>query len=158
MPPTFLYLLAVVTWAAFACVVWIVAAVMLITPRTKRFAKPLCWAMAGTFPFVLAYQFLAVPIVAVVLLSGWTFWKLLEPGSPSLTTNPVVIVASISVAFIAVATILTMSLAGFYDGWKTGWKCGQGENLRDALSKAPAYNQLREYVHVLYSRRSSAKS
>ena len=158
MPPTFLYLFAVVTWAVFACVVWTVAAVMLITPRTRRFAKPLCWAIAGTLPFVLAYQFLAAPIVAVVLLSGWAFCKLLEPGSASLTTNPVVIVASISVAFIAFATTLMMSLAGFYDGWKTGWKCGQGENLRDALSKAPAYNQLRRYVRVLYSRRSSAKS
>jgi hypothetical protein len=158
MPPTFLYLSAVLLWAAFACVVWTMAGVMLITPRTRRFAKPLCLAMAGTFPFVLAYQLLAAPIVAVVLLSGWAFCKLLEPGSSSLTTNPLVIVSGMTVIFIAFATILLMSLAGFYDGWRTGWKCGQGENLRDALSEAPAYNRLREYVRVLRSQRSSEKS
>jgi hypothetical protein len=43
-----------VIWVSFACIVWTAALVMLLSAKTRRFSKPLCWAMAGTFPFVLS--------------------------------------------------------------------------------------------------------
>lgn len=158
MPPTFLYLAATLIWSACACAVWITAIVLLVTSRTRLLSKPLSLAMAGTFPFVFAYQLAAAPIVAVVLLSTWALCKWIEPGSSSLTTNPVVILSSIAAAFIALATILLMSLAGFYDGWRTGWKYGRGESLRVALSGAAAYKAFRLCGRVLHSRRSSVTS
>lgn len=157
MPQIFLYLLFFVIWAACAGIVWMASALMLFIPSTRRFSASLSLAMAGTFPFVIAYQILAVPFVAVVLLSGWAFWKLLEPSATSATQNPAVIVVSISVALIAFATVLTVSLAGFYDGWITGWKCGQGESFRDAVKEAPAYHWFKERVQSAHTRRSSAK-
>jgi hypothetical protein len=117
MPPTFLIFLLVMIWVAFACIVWAGSLVMLLSAKTRRFSKPLCWAMAGTFPFVLAYQILAALPVGIVLLFGWAFWKLLEPGTSSSTANPVIIAVSICVAFIAFAMLLMTFVAGFYDGW-----------------------------------------
>jgi hypothetical protein len=155
MPPTFLYLLLFVLWVAFACVVWIAAVLMLLTRRTRRFSRPLCFAMAGTFPFVLGYQLLAAPVASVVLLSGWGFWKLFEPDSSSLTKNPAVIAVSTGVAFIALGTMLMMSLAGVYDGWKSGWKYGEGRSFKEALYAAPTFNRLRGSVRLLRSRRMS---
>jgi hypothetical protein len=157
MPPTFLIFVMLVIWVSFACIVWTAALVMLLSAKTRRFSKPLCWAMAGTFPFVLAYQILAALPVGIVLLSGWTFWKLLEPGTSSSTSNPVVIAVSICVAFIAFATMLMTSLAGFYDGWRTGWKWGHGQNFRNALLEAPAYRRLSGCIRATTSKRNQTK-
>ena len=104
--------------------------------------------MAGTSPFVVAYQILATPITSGVLLIGWTVWQL-EPASSSVTSNPAIIVLSISTALIAFITISTLSVAGLYDGWITGWRYGQGMKLRDALSSAPAYNKVKEGMRLL---------
>jgi hypothetical protein len=113
--------------------------------------------MAGTFPFVLAYQVLVAPVVAIVLIFGWALWKLLEPGSSSTTQNPVVIAVSIGVVFFSLAAMLTASLAGFYDGWFIGWKCGGGHKFRYALSEAPTLKRLTSCLRVLRSRRMAKK-
>jgi hypothetical protein len=157
MPPTFVYLLFFVVWLALACIVWTAGGVMLLSPRTRRLSRPLCLAMAGTFPFVLVYQVLAAPVVAIVLIVGWALWKLLEPGSSSMTQNPVVIAVSIGVVFFSFALMLTASLAGFYDGWFIGWKCGGGHKFRYALSEAPTLKRLRSCLRVLRSRRTAKK-
>ena len=156
MPPTFLYLLFVAVWVALACAVWAISVALLLIPKTRRFSGPLSLAMAGTFPFVLAYQVLAVPVVATVLLCGRVIWKTLEPGTSTVTKNPVVITVSILIALIAFGTILVMSLAGFYDGWISGWRCGQGMELREAINEAPAYRYTKKRIRAMRSKRHAA--
>lgn len=157
MPPTFLIFLLLAIWIPSACLVWIVALVILLFAKTRRFSGPLSRAMAWTFPFVLAYQLLAALPVGILLLSGWAFWKRLEPGSSTITTNPIVIVVSVSIAFITLGTMLIATMAGFYDGWKTGWQSGQGRNLRNVISEAPMYRRLSRGISTLASKWNRTK-
>src|ERR1700733_6630966 len=103
MPPTFAYVLAVGIWVFFACVVWLLAGMMILAARTRPFSRPLCLAMAGTFPFVFAYQVIAAPFVAGILLAVWAFWKILEPGTSTTTESPLIIGVSIGGALLAFA-------------------------------------------------------
>jgi len=137
MPPTFAYILMFMIWVFVACLAWLAAGLMLFTRRTRTLSRPLCFAMAGTFPFVFAYQIIAAPFVAVLLVAAWAFWKVLEPGVSTTTQNPVVIVVSITSAFLAFGTVLAMSLAGFYEGWRTGWACGGGRRFQEVLYEGP---------------------
>jgi hypothetical protein len=137
MPPTFAYFLALIIWVFSACIVWLAAGVLYFVRRTRSLSKPLSLAMAGTFPFVFAYQILAAPIVAVVLLATWAFWKSLEPAASTTTENPLVIVASIGGMLLSLGMMLAMSLAGFYKGWRTGWACGNGRHFQDVLWEGP---------------------
>jgi hypothetical protein len=98
--------------------------------------------MAATFPFVFAYQVAAAPLVAGLLFVAWAFWKILEPGASATTQNPFVIIVSILAALSSICAMLGLSLAGFYEGWRTGWACGKGLKLRDVLSEAPTLQPL----------------
>jgi hypothetical protein len=139
MPPTFVYLMFLILWVACAGLVWLAAGLMFLGRNTRRLAKPLCFAMAGTFPFVFAYQIAAAPLVAALLLLGWALWKILEAGTSSTTENPVIIIVSIGAALLSSGVVLLASLTGFYEGWRTGWACGSGRVLRDVLSERPTY-------------------
>lgn len=156
MPPTFVYLLMLMIWVFFACLVWLTAGVMFLTTRTRAFSRPLCFAMAGTFPFVFAYQVIAAPFVAGLLFAAWAFWKILKPGVSTMTQNPLVIVVSIAAAFLSFGTMLAMSLAGFYEGWRTGWACAKGRRFQEVLYEGPTVSLLcrllqkaRSNVHTL---------
>ena len=142
MPPTFAYLLCFIIWLFCAVVVWLVAGLMFLIGSTRATSRSLCFAMAATFPFVLAYQIAAAPFVAGLLFVAWAFWKILEPGASTTTQNPFVIVVSIGAALSSFCAVLGMSLAGFYEGWRTGWACGKGLRLRDVLSEAPTLRLL----------------
>lgn len=144
MPPTFLLFLAIVAWLCVASAVLLAALLMLVTSRTRRFSKPLALAVMGTLPFVLAYDLVAAIPVGIVLLISWAFWNLLEPGPQSLTNNPWVIGVSMCAAFFALGTLLAASLAGVYDGWRTGWRWGKGQGIRGAISRAPIYLSVSE--------------
>jgi hypothetical protein len=76
------------------------------------------------------------PIVAGLLFLGWASSKIMDPGASETTQNPFVIVVSLGLALTSFCLMLGMSLAGFYGGWRTGWACGKGLSLRDALSEA----------------------
>jgi len=142
MPPTFVYALCFMFWLFFAVLVWVVAGLMLITSSTRGTARSLGLAMAATFPFVFAYQIVAAPFVAGLLFLAWAFWKILDPGASEVTQNPFVIVGSLGIALTSLCLMLGMSLAGFYDGWRTGWAWGKGLRLRDVLSEAPTLKLL----------------
>ena len=137
MPPTFVYFLCFMFWLCCAVVVWIVAGLMFFTRSTRATCRSLGLAMAATFPFVFAYQIVAAPLVAGLLVLAWAFWKILDPGASEKTQNPFVSVVSLGIAVTSLCLILGMSLAGFYEGWRTGWACGKGLSLRDVLSEAP---------------------
>ena len=102
--------------------------------------------MATTFPFVFTYQIIAAPVVAALLLVAFAIWKILEPGASTMTQNPIVIVVSISVAFLSFGTILTMSLVGFYEGWRTGWACAKGRRFQEVLYEGPTVRLLGRFL------------
>jgi hypothetical protein len=142
MPPTFVYLLCFMIWLFCAVLVWLVAGLMFLIRSTRATSRSVCLAMAATFPFLFAYQIAAGPLVAGLLFVAWASWKILDPGASATTQNPIVIVVSIGIALLSFCAILGMSLAGFYDGWRTGWACGEGRRFRDALSEAPTLRLL----------------
>jgi hypothetical protein len=96
----------------------------------------LCLAAAGTFPFVFAYQIVAAPLVTGILLVAWAFWRILEPGASTTTHNPLVIAVSIAAAFLSFGVMLLMSIAGFYEGWRTGWARAKGRPWREVIRKS----------------------
>ena len=149
MPPTFLYVLALMAWVGCAVVVWAVAAVIVLFPRRRQTGVRLGLAMAFTFPAVIAYQLLATPIVAAFLLGMRIFWKVLEPGSATTTLNPAVILVSISAAGAAFLVAFGSSIVGFWEGWRLGWLLVPGGRFRSVLRDGPLFRsarQLRRYV------------
>ena len=119
---------------------------MFLVARTRVFSRPLCFAMAGTFPFVFAYQIIAAPFVAALLLVAFGIWKILDPGASTTTQNPIVIVVSISSYFLSLGTMLTMSLVGFYEGWRTGWACAKGRRFQEVLYEGPTVKVLGRFL------------
>jgi hypothetical protein len=151
MPPTFAYALAFMIWVLFACLVWLAAGLLYFVKETSSLSRPLCFAMAATFPFVIAYQILAAPFVATILLVAWGVWKFLEPGTSTTTENPFVIGVSIGAAFLSFGLMLATSLAGFYEGWRVGWAWARGRRLREAMWERPT-------VRLLHRLRQRARS
>ena len=153
MPPTFLYLMALIVWVGFAVAVWAVASVLAVLPRSRRTGLRLASAMACTFPAVIAYQLLAAPIVAALLLGMRLFWKTLEPGPATTTSNPAVILVSVSAAACAFFIALGLSIAGFWEGWRVGWLLVPGGHFWSAVHDGPLFRTARFLRrHVFRSR------
>lgn len=135
MPAAFLYMLALVMWILFACLVWLVAGVLMFSPRTRPLSRPLSCAVAATFPFVFLYQLIASPVVVGVFAAAVAVWKIVEPAHPEITQNASVV--GVFLALLSAGTMLVMSLAGFYEGWRTGWAWGKGRRVRDVIFDGP---------------------
>ena len=108
--------------------------------------------MAGTFPFVFAYQAIAAPFVAGILLAVWAFWKILEPGTSTTTESPLIIGVSIGGAILFFTVMLSMSPAGFYEGWRTGWACARGRHFQAVMWEGPTTRLLRRLLQKARSR------
>jgi hypothetical protein len=101
--------------------------------------------MAGTFPFVLAYQIMAAPIVAaLLLLAGGVFMIIASPGFLR-DGNAIVLGGILLVVITAAGVLFALSVAGFYEGWRVGWAYGSGRTLREVLSEAPMYRRLQRW-------------
>jgi hypothetical protein len=120
-------------WLALAFLVWLLAAVALVLRKTRPYAWPLALAMAGTFPGVFLFQIIAAPVVIAVLIVVWLVGQALEPGPIHTTDNPVVIAMGVAAVLTIFAFVLGMSVAGFYEGWRTGWLVAKGENWQDVI-------------------------
>jgi hypothetical protein len=128
-----LYVSALALWILIACIIWCAAGFMFLVPRTRSSAWPMSLAMASTFPFVFAYQIMAVPAVMVMFLFAVAVSRFLEPGG-STTQNPVIIGVSIFAFLGAMIVFLASSVVGFLDGWRAGWRLASGRTLKEALS------------------------
>ncbi len=137
MPPTFLYLSALVVWVMVASMLWLVAAVMSFRQGWRVIARSLALAMAATFPAVFVFQAVAAPIIGAVLVGGLAVCRAIEPGSPATTANQAVIAVTTVVVCFAFLCAALSSIAGFYEGWRLGWSVGRGERLATALWQGP---------------------
>src|SRR5262252_2217718 len=155
MPPTFLYLIALIVWVSLAAVVWAIAGVLAVLPRSRRTALRLALAMAFTFPAVIAYQLLAAPVIAALLLGMNLFWKALEPGPATETSNPAVILVTISTAVIAYLVALGMSMVGFWEGWRVGWLLGSGGRLWSIVQDGPLFCSVRYLQRRIFHPRTA---
>jgi hypothetical protein len=143
LPFAFVYFLALGLWVFLASLVWLAAGLMSLSARTRYLSWPLCVAMAGTFPFVFVYQIIAAPFVVCILLVCWGFGRIVEPGGSSVINNPFVIAVFIGGILLSESLILSMSLAGFYEGWRTGWACANGRPIRATMREGPTARLLR---------------
>jgi hypothetical protein len=130
-----IYMAALAVWILVTCTIWCAAALMCVVPRTRPFAWPTSVAAAATFPFVFAYQIMAAPVAFTMLLGAFVLAILVGPASLGGTTkNPVVIVGFISAVFGSAIIMFVASVAGFVDGWRTGWGLARGRPINEMLS------------------------
>ena len=128
MPPTFVYILALMGYLAVACAVWLFAVVLAGPRQTGALAKRLAAGMAGSFPGVFLFQLLTAPIVAFVLLFvGGIIWLF----HPSDAIAGVLIVA---LALFTFGIVTIASLLGFYVGWRAVWEFAAGLSVRAFVS------------------------
>jgi hypothetical protein len=135
VPPTFAYVMMFLVWLVFASGVWLAAGLMLLSQRARRAARPLGLAMAATFPAVILFQIAASPVVAAILLA--------MPGPSSAANRPALEAVSFTGVLFAFAIAAGMSLAGFFEGWRIGWRCGKGEQLRAVIEQGKYAKLLR---------------
>jgi hypothetical protein len=131
MPPYFVYLLALTTYCAVACAVWVIAAVLTIPQRTRPLGKKIAFSMAGSFPGVFLFQLLAAPLAGFILVSiGGIIW-IIQPTDSAETVLFVLLLLG-TVGLIAVASLL-----GFYAGWRIVWEWTAGRPVQTFLLKDP---------------------
>jgi hypothetical protein len=147
LPPYFPYMLAFALWVALACLVWIAAALLLIAPKTRPIARSLGLAMAATFPAVWLFQILAAPVVVAILLIAALVWRILQPGLPATTDNPVVIGTFIAAVLVDFVIVAGMSLVGFYEGWRAGWWRARGRGWLETIQQGPSAKLVRSLRH-----------
>jgi hypothetical protein len=131
MPPYFAYAFALICYLAAACVVWAVAALLVISSRTRQFAKQVAVGMAGSFPGVFLFQVLAAPVVLVTLLLFSAAFYLFKPAGVWEVVCIVGLLLS-TVGVIAVASVL-----GFYAGWRVAWEIAASRSPRMFILNYP---------------------
>jgi hypothetical protein len=145
LPPTFIYFAAAVVWIPLACLVWVAAGVMALNRGTRRKALALALAMALTFPTVFLFQAATAPLVVAMVFGAAWLSGILDPASKvaHVITNGLVIAMMSGTVLLAFTIMLTVSIAGFVEGWLLGWRCGHGERFRDAIKRGPTAGVLR---------------
>src|SRR5262245_55026817 len=155
MPPAFFFWMGLVAWVGLAIVVCAIAGVFTLRSRSRRTGLRLALAMAFTFPAIIAYQLLAAPVIAALLLGMYLFWNTLEPGHATETANPAVILVTIAVASAAFAVAMGMSIVGFWEGWRLGWLSVPGGRLWNVVQDGPLFRSMR-YLRRRVSRSRAA--
>ncbi len=136
MSPVFGYVMAFMAWTLVAALIWTVAAILSLRRRTRRVARQLFWATAGTYPGVFACQIVAAPVIAAALAAAWLLRRIVESGASTNTSSPIIGAVSFLAALFVVCFFSVMSLIGFHQGWRTGWAYGSGGQLRESVEAA----------------------
>jgi hypothetical protein len=149
MPPTFLVFMGLVVWVLAAVAVFMLAGVFAIFAGGRPTAWRLVSAMVGTFPGIVAYQVVAVPLAVAIVLVGGLGARLIEAPNPTHTTsNPVVIALSVATLFLAMSIGAAAALMGFFRGWRAGWAFASGRDVMSVVKGDP----LVRFVGLIRSR------
>jgi hypothetical protein len=71
------------------------------------------------------------------------FWKTLEPGPATETSNPAVILVSLSAGVAAFAVALGSSVVGFWEGWRLGWLLVPDGRVWSVVHDGPLFRSAR---------------
>lgn len=124
MPPTFVYVMALMCYLAVACVVWLLALILAVPRKTRTLAKQLAVGMACSFPGVFVLQLLVAPVVVCVLLVVAVIFAVFDPRYGGQVT------LILAAALILFGIVAVASLLGFYTGWRAGWEFAAGRSVR----------------------------
>lgn len=142
MPPTFLYLLAAVLYAAVTVVVVALGFALWCVPRTRERGRRMVAAMLASIPGVLAFQALAGPVALGVQTAVGT----VGPNERVSTAHATLAVLALFTAFGA---LTVGSVVGAVAGWRAGWALAGGVAPSEALRAVPIYGRLvRRASHV----------
>ena len=130
MPPTFLYLLALIVYVAVACAVWLVALILAFSRHRRVLAKKIAAGMAGSFPGVFLFQLISAPLVALILLTVAGVSHFGQPPDSIIDLLAPFILLFV-LFIIAIPTVA--SLLGFYAGWRVAWELASGRSGREFL-------------------------
>ena len=128
-----IYLMALAVWIFVACVMWCAAGLIYFVPRVRPMAWPMSLATAATFPFVFAYQLMVTPAILMMMLVAFALWGILDPVST--VTNPAVAGGFVIATVASAIVMLAASVAGFADGWRTGWGLARGRPISEMFSQ-----------------------
>src|SRR5262245_9051093 len=126
MPPHVVYVAMFMLYIGLACVVWLFAALLAITPSMRSLAKRIASGMLVSFPGVLMYQFVGFLLALLYLGISLLVMAVVQPGA-EITVN-VVVVGALGIAAAA-------SVAGFWAGWRAGWKLAAGYSVRQIMAQ-----------------------
>lgn len=124
-------MLALLAYIAVACAVWIVAATLMISRRTRMLGKKIALSMAGTFPGMIVSQLLVLPFAGLFLVSMGGTFKLLEPTGITETVLFILTLLGSGGLFGAA------SLFGCYLDWRIVWEQMTGRSVRTLLNAQP---------------------
>jgi hypothetical protein len=133
MPAAFVYLVAAFVLIAVGLALLAAALPVALIPLLRPLAKRIALGVPGSAIGLLAFQLAAFPVVLAIL---WTF--LVPVGyfhsGGGVTSNPLIIAASIGSVLAATAFFGTASLGGLVFGWRAANALGEGISLRTYLA------------------------
>jgi hypothetical protein len=126
-PVAFAYLLGFTVYLALGLTALAVTLLLAIVPATRRAAQRIAGGVIGSFPFLLFFQGLSLPVLVAIaaiplLLGVWS-----GPAD-----GPNIIVAFGELGFMA-AVFVAASVTGIVAGWGVGARVASGMRVRDAL-------------------------
>jgi hypothetical protein len=135
-PAAFAYALAVAVYVALGLVVFAAATLLAIWPSGRRVARWLAGGVIGSFPFVMFFQGLSLPVLATIAILLFVFgiWS----GPPD-GPNMFIALAGLGLMF---AVFVAASVTGFIAGWAVGGRVASGTPIRDALRASWALKAL----------------
>ena len=124
MPPHIVYAVMLMLYVGVACAVWLFAALLAISPSMRALARRIASGMLASFPGVIMYQVFGFPLALLYLAISLLVMAFVQPGDKVTT-----VVAAVGTLGIAAAA----SLAGFWSGWRAGWKLAAGSSVREVV-------------------------
>jgi hypothetical protein len=126
------YVLVMVAQVALGIVVLAAGLLLTIWPSGRRTGRRLAGGIIGSFPFVLFFQGLSLPLLTVSAVISLIFGTWF--GSAH-SRNMVVAFGALG---LMVAFFVAASVTGFITGWGVGARIASGTQVRDALRSSRA--------------------
>jgi hypothetical protein len=125
MPPTFAYFLAFAAYLCFGAAVLVFAAALAIVPAARLTARRLAGGVIGSYPGVLVFQVLSLPVLVCLWLVAWVLSHFMAPS----------FAAGMTAAVLFLGVFAGASVVGFMTGWSAGADVATGMSITAAVSR-----------------------
>jgi hypothetical protein len=127
MPFVFAYLLAMAVYLALCIAVLAAALLLAVWPPVRQTARWLAGGVIGSFPFLLFFQGLSLPVLVAIatvpfFLGAWS--------GPTDTSNMIIAFGELGLMLVV---FVAASVSGLVTGWGIGARIASGTPVRDAL-------------------------